>query len=1027
MKKRLSTSELGSMMIEALAMLALIALVTPVLYRKTAERTTELQDINTAGELRAIIKAVDDYVAANYDAIADGNKVTNSCEAGSHKTQDYAAFKNKTEASIEVPIGHFCEFLPYGILDASGKAKKSRLFSENYKIVLKLKGSADATAEKGDKVITSFVITEPNTELPEIRSSSIASMIGGNGGYVTSTSGSGTSATGTISGNLGIWSIADAKKELGVSVTKNAVVAASIQGISAQSAKIDISGVLYRINTGDIGLNTMSTDLYLGAKGSSTRHNITNIGKLIVGSEDAHNSSLYINSGDIKIGGAGNISVGGAGSLTLANGNITTNAGSIQTLNGNIQTSRGDFIASSGNISVSGTMKAANNVFQVAADGVTTAKRYIAGSASGEATISDTAGSVKINQPLVVTKTGGNCTISDQSGCALKVVGNAYVGGNLTITETFDAKNLHAREKLTVGGNAAGTGKTLSVVYTDDNKGSFDFGGLLKVNKTAANTGTMTFATDLMKVDTTTKGFGVNGNIVQMIAGNSELGMQNNNAYLKTNNDNSFSLDASNAYIRGKTSIQLNGESFKVNGTKDNITSNVASFNITPTGGGYFRVGNASTGLSGNMVLMNNIPTYMNGSSSDLYMRDSSIHVQNGATDSLLIRKSTTNNAFADMKAQKIIAKNQADTSILEIDLTNTSTTNSSGSPVYIRQGAIELTKTNATQDLTYNYVKADRFVANTTTANNIKTDANGNATAKYEVNPAYTSVMHDIKLTTRGGARLSDILPDFINKGIYVVDNTYPARGYSGCGGGKPLSGSGSYFTLSRANKINATNCTSLSNEVSPWAGFVPTPTCPPGYAKVITLTPASFAMAQAGYPQATVGQHRDLHQNYSYAGPLNNPGASPVPLYAQKNTWLKSFVQTSYKNGSGSSSSGTAANFEGWDVGMGFIYPYSQYKTYADQTGGSGGSSYDSSGSEASGTKIIWNMFPVYAGTLEGYATVYCYFNRAGGGFNSSLVDTQYDQLSTDGNVFRASNSKGNAPNKDRLNSSESGLGVW
>ena len=30
MKKRLSTSELGSMMIEALAMLALIALVTPV-------------------------------------------------------------------------------------------------------------------------------------------------------------------------------------------------------------------------------------------------------------------------------------------------------------------------------------------------------------------------------------------------------------------------------------------------------------------------------------------------------------------------------------------------------------------------------------------------------------------------------------------------------------------------------------------------------------------------------------------------------------------------------------------------------------------------------------------------------------------------------------------------------------------------------------------------------------------------------------------------------------------------------------
>ena len=43
-----------------------------------------------------------------------------------------------------------------------------------------------------------------------------------------------------------------------------------------------------------------------------------------------------------------------------------------------------------------------------------------------------------------------------------------------------------------------------------------------------------------------------------------------------------------------------------------------------------------------------------------------------------------------------------------------------------------------------------------------------------YMVNPAYTSVMKDIKLTTRGGARLSDVLPDFITKSIYVATNTY-------------------------------------------------------------------------------------------------------------------------------------------------------------------------------------------------------------------------------------------------------------
>ena len=134
MKKRINTSQLGSMMIEALAMLALIAMVTPILYRKTAERTTELQDINTAGELRSIIKAVDDYVAANYDAISQRGSVTNSCG-----TQSYANFGTAGHSTINVPIGHFCEFLPYGILNADGSAKKSRLFSENYQIVLNQK------------------------------------------------------------------------------------------------------------------------------------------------------------------------------------------------------------------------------------------------------------------------------------------------------------------------------------------------------------------------------------------------------------------------------------------------------------------------------------------------------------------------------------------------------------------------------------------------------------------------------------------------------------------------------------------------------------------------------------------------------------------------------------------------------------------------------------------------------------------------------------------------------------------------
>ena len=47
-------NEAGTMLVEAMAMLGLIAMVTPILYKKAAERTTELQDINASNQLRIL-------------------------------------------------------------------------------------------------------------------------------------------------------------------------------------------------------------------------------------------------------------------------------------------------------------------------------------------------------------------------------------------------------------------------------------------------------------------------------------------------------------------------------------------------------------------------------------------------------------------------------------------------------------------------------------------------------------------------------------------------------------------------------------------------------------------------------------------------------------------------------------------------------------------------------------------------------------------------------------------------------------
>ena len=89
--KKSKLNEFGSLMIEAMAMLALISMVTPILYKKSAERTTELQDINAASEVRALIKSLDDYVTDHYDDIIQGNTVTQNCKTASVNFSDMKA------------------------------------------------------------------------------------------------------------------------------------------------------------------------------------------------------------------------------------------------------------------------------------------------------------------------------------------------------------------------------------------------------------------------------------------------------------------------------------------------------------------------------------------------------------------------------------------------------------------------------------------------------------------------------------------------------------------------------------------------------------------------------------------------------------------------------------------------------------------------------------------------------------------------------------------------------------------------
>ena len=354
----------------------------------------------------------------------------------------------------------------------------------------------------------------------------------------------------------------------------------------------------------------------------------------------------------------------------------------------------------------------------------------------------------------------------------------------------------------------------------------------------------------------------------------------------------------------------------------------------------------------------------------------------------------------------------------------------SGNASVYIRRGAIELEHKDVgiasggdDADSGVGYIKADRLVS----GSGIRIDGNPNNSDdnydQYMVNPAYTSVMHDIKLTTRGGARLSDVLPDYVLKGVYNMINDQGA-----------------------------------DDDASPYIGIVPFAPCPPGYENLATVVPISFNVGQAGdirkdsssgkYVVNTASRQADVlnsahnsggldirHPNYEEASsiivdgvyntyeddPANfvskqtprvegwflgvkpnytNPAQTTTdttltwdsghnyatlttgsheevmayPLYFQQNTWLKTSLAPEENSG--------------WKAYMGFLYDKAQWENINNRSGDWDSAPVNSNyttggGNEGGGASLeghyYWNLFPVPKNTLEGHATVYCYFNRS------------------------------------------------
>lgn len=1105
-------NQTGSLMIEAMAMLALISLVTPTLYKKSAERTTELQDINTATHVRTIMKAVDNYVTANYQSLLE-DQLRN----------DGAVYEVDLEHGGTT--GGIHDFFPYGY-----KFDDLKNFGMP-KVMLKRQGLS----------ITSFVQLPKKSDIGEMRAARIASMVGSNGGYVTDSK--------NAQGVGGVWSLTQADLDaLGFDTNKGSVVVASSDAInSASSGALENEKYLQRtrVDSQDqLWRNTMVTDLYMGGvTGVDDMYKILGVDQLIMGSTDTvNNTKSLVLTEDAQGGGsawmAGALSAlnnafkleGDADNPTLT---FTGNSGTImsadtvsfdlypgyngadgtvglevepfgQTVTTDYSTTVKNDLTATGNTAVATGGVA--NTFKAGPDGsyitAENEKVSLQGGqlevlANGENGVSTTNIKTANTNLTGNVKVGvGDVAPTVVNNPRLNVQGDAYVANNLEVGNTLYTQKFNAAE-LHAGGDAANsadnerwlhatrTGVTVTspdtkntrLVISADETGLYNQDGRESTESSAVvlgASGASLRAKQMAEVYTTDTDGNVKLQENALIIDGKTTG--DNKADITANaNDINFNAATTSVndgifQVRGATADSNQENSFYVN-TENNglVLAEANRTTIKPRGdGGAFDVRD-----SADRKILNVMPNGLEATAT----------ADEG-------KKYPYPVGTVDIDSQSFSLSDMSGVGhrILEVDIDNSLTQatddkNPTRGSVYIRRGAVELESPSGTgynADEGYGYIEAGRFVANTKfdgTKNDNPTDAYPSdytgawstndrvAYDRYMVNPAYTSVMHDIKLTTRGGARLSDILPDFINKGIYVVNNTYVDTGFSLdsiVATAPKESGTGRITVSANApNNKGIIDVDTIQGSIggkdlwaSPFMGVVPAPICPPGHARVITITPAGFLMSQAGqmvkeehYVGANKGDKRfvvDETQELNKLGSVNLPdnettitGAyststsiadaagnsrqiyylghstepsatyggspySPTPLYFQQSTWLKSRVQPqdNGKAGSCNPSLGSGEgcpNFVGWSAIMGFVYPVSLYKNIIQNIIG---------GLPADGD-VYWNIFPVRVKTLEAYATVYCYFDRTNlyykpneKGLQDQYTD-KYDQL----NKFRIS----------------------
>lgn len=1011
-----SSDERGALMLEAIALLGLMTMMSPMVVRQTADRTSEMEEVAVAGQMKTLRDAVSSYIDANYANIA--------------------AWASGTDAQT-LPLNDLRPYLPPAFFQDDGTLGNKLI--DNYQVgIRRERPCADLTKDECNRWKITGLISSMGEELDDRRAARIATMVGADGGYIRSTQalnalfpGNEAEAKKAI-GAQGIWEIDDVTQFFpGGNVGKGRVVATTTytSGLGGD--------FLYRHAVNSLPeANSMFTDIDMSGMGSGA-HRIR------------HSGGLEVVNGKIIVRDSRNNDWDADAATTISNKELTMTDADVSLTKGNTS-----FNMTEGNVSAA---TAGGEL------GVTNVDAYMA---AGGAEVSLNSGAIY---------EGGDSFDQEITGDSFITAGGTYdleAADEINMTSTSGAVNIK-------GASGQNKGINLNTNYATGTGTSSSQYGLFMRSSTPRDWESAAGARNRIIGGLNLYGSTTRSSPMFSMASSSK-NTNGNNVFLAVHsywNDNkslvlhsSTSRDASDEFFTGSDSWQGNNKADPMLWSADASLQALGSGADNAQNGGRLQLG-------ANERMRVNLIGNAKGGHMTMYAPDASgapvatavlaatQHKYDGTrggifalgtgftnaveTDSWTNKTGNNNDAMFYMNARTGEA-NMPGFAPTKIALkSNPTTADDYGTPVqsiikasFDGSGKVAAGHGNAVNipeggkiknQLTKTDVAMSGGIASTYLGGDT-TSEDGADYSRFEVDPAFVSVMNDIKLTSRGGAHLADILPNYINKGIYVLSNTYAAGPWpcdegntcnflvprltkkgtnpdTGASTDSPIT-SGAWendpsemakYLANAPHSIKSDSfgvsyyaskylsCKDAGKEpclTHPYLGVVPAPgravteageatddpnkaeitgydegPCPDGYLPVMTVTPTAIEVGKVNHIDMRVSMGGTEEDSYVYYNLENIDFSKSRASIYQPATAVSTAVDTV------TDSRGVVY---GWKVALGTI------STMGDQ------------GAISHGLGYVWNQGGVWQDSMKAVAHTYCYFNPSRFTFPNMVVDS-------------------------------------